>query len=404
MASVTPRTAKDGTVTWRVQFRIDGRMCQETFMDVAGAQQFGDLVDKVGGRDARAVLEARRGKGAGVPTLREWAARYLDEDSGLLTGIEPATRRDYGRIADRSFLQVLGDYPVDAIGRAEVGKWVAWQERQLTARPGGEGPLSAKTVKNYHALLSSMLGAAVDHVDTVTANAAHKTRLSRGMRHPPVFLSPTDFRTLVTFIPDRYVRLAWFLAGTGARWGEATALTWGDLNLRSSPATVRIDKAWKKSTGASLLKHPKTSRSNRTISLWPDLVQRLGEPGPSGDLLFPSTVGRRIWPSRFWEGAWTPAIDAATDPERCAELGLDPIPKRPRIHDLRHSHASWLIAAGAPLPFIQARLGHESITTTIGTYGHLLPDAHEQMSAMMAATLAEPAAFAPLAPVEAVEG
>jgi integrase len=45
--------------------------------------------------------------------------------------------------------------------------------------------------------------------------------------------------------------------------------------------------------------------------------------------------------------------------------------KRPRIHDLRHSYASWLIHGGVPLPVIQQTLGHESITTTIGTYGHL---------------------------------
>jgi integrase len=44
------------------------------------------------------------------------------------------------------------------------------------------------------------------------------------------------------------------------------------------------------------------------------------------------------------------------------------------VHDLRHTHAAWLIAEGRPLPSIQARLGHESITTTIDRYGHLMPD------------------------------
>ena len=41
---------------------------------------------------------------------------------------------------------------------------------------------------------------------------------------------------------------------------------------------------------------------------------------------------------------------------------------------------AWLIAGGAPLPHIQARLGHESITTTIDTYGHLLPAGDELIS------------------------
>ena len=48
--------------------------------------------------------------------------------------------------------------------------------------------------------------------------------------------------------------------------------------------------------------------------------------------------------------------------------------KRPRVHDLRHTHASWMIAAGVDLFVLQRRLGHESITTTTETYAHLLPD------------------------------
>jgi integrase len=45
--------------------------------------------------------------------------------------------------------------------------------------------------------------------------------------------------------------------------------------------------------------------------------------------------------------------------------------KSPRVHDLRHTCASWMIAAGVPLPIMQQHLGHESIQTTIGVYGHL---------------------------------
>lgn len=51
-----------------------------------------------------------------------------------------------------------------------------------------------------------------------------------------------------------------------------------------------------------------------------------------------------------------------------------------RFHDLRHTHVAWLVAGGAPLPHIQARLGHESITTTIDTYGHLLSVGDELIS------------------------
>ena len=53
------------------------------------------------------------------------------------------------------------------------------------------------------------------------------------------------------------------------------------------------------------------------------------------------------------------------------------------MHDLRHSHASWLIAAGVPLPIIQYRLGHESIKTTSDRYGHMLPGAGDVAAAAM---------------------
>jgi integrase len=45
-----------------------------------------------------------------------------------------------------------------------------------------------------------------------------------------------------------------------------------------------------------------------------------------------------------------------------------------RIHDLRHTHAAWLIAAGEHPKVIQARLGHSSIQVTLDRCGHLMED------------------------------
>jgi len=47
----------------------------------------------------------------------------------------------------------------------------------------------------------------------------------------------------------------------------------------------------------------------------------------------------------------------------------------PRIHDCRHTHASWLVGAGMEIFQLSRRLGHESVTTTMDRYSHLLPDA-----------------------------
>jgi integrase len=61
---------------------------------------------------------------------------------------------------------------------------------------------------------------------------------------------------------------------------------------------------------------------------------------------------------------WRPACEAAA------------LTDMPRFHDLRHSHASWLLAGGADLQVVKERLGHASIMTT-QRYLHTLPDADE---------------------------
>ncbi|MGH3401311.1 MAG: tyrosine-type recombinase/integrase, partial [Streptosporangiaceae bacterium] len=66
----------------------------------------------------------------------------------------------------------------------------------------------------------------------------------------------------------------------------------------------------------------------------------------------------------FRRMVWRPACVAAD------------LPDLPRFHDLRHSHASWLLAGGADLQVVKERLGHASIMTT-QLYLHTLPDADE---------------------------
>lgn len=391
MPSVSPRALRSGEVRWRVQGRHNGKMQQETFLSDKGAYEFDALVKRVGWPAARTVLDARRRGDRDAPTLREFTAHYLDPSSGLLTGVEDGTRDGYAAESERSFLQFLGEHPVDLISKADVGAWVSWQEGQPVYRdrnkPASQQKhVSAKTVRNYHALLSSILKAAVEQ-GIRTDNPAYKMRLTRGTKRENVFLSPAEFMTLMQFIPERHQRFVLFLAGTGCRWGEATALSWSDVNLYGKPPTIRITRAWKKSKGGPLLKYPKTSRSRRSVSLFPDLVAVMGDPGPGDALVFPNMTGGHLWHAHFHSRVWLPAVAKAMDTDLCNASGLTPLTRRPTIHDLRHTHASWLIARGVPLPYIQARLGHESITTTVNVYGHLVADAHDQMASAIADTL-----------------
>ncbi|MEU8307891.1 tyrosine-type recombinase/integrase [Actinomadura sp. NPDC048955] len=73
----------------------------------------------------------------------------------------------------------------------------------------------------------------------------------------------------------------------------------------------------------------------------------------------------------FRTRCWHPARAAA-------DLGWSP-----RIHDLRHAHASWLLAGGADLQVVKERLGHRKISTT-ERYLHTLPTADETASEALA--------------------
>jgi integrase len=87
---------------------------------------------------------------------------------------------------------------------------------------------------------------------------------------------------------------------------------------------------------------------------------------PGSDLLFTTPKGERIIHKLYWHHYWVPAVKAAQ------ARGLT---KSPRIHDLRHTHASWLIQDGVSLFTISRRLGHASTRTTEQVYGHLMPQA-----------------------------
>jgi integrase len=401
MASVTARKYAGGSVTWRVQFRIDGKMSQESFTTQTAAVKFAALVDRVGGAAARQTRQRRNLSDS--PTLATFTDLYLDPAKGHLSGVTAGTRDGYRQIANRSFLHTLGPYPLDTITKQDVAGWVAWQEDQPSTRYP-DRKIAAKTIRNYHGLLSAILTEAVD-AGLIPTNPAKGTSLTRGRRQGVTFLTREEFETVLLFIPDYYRPLTLMLAGTGMRWGEATAITWADVNTAVEPAMLSIDKAWQKGArGRAVLGPPKTDKARRTISLWPELVDAMGEREAGGQLVFKGVRGEsRMWSHRFHRAAWTPAVDAANDPEKCALKGVAPIGKRPRIHDLRHSHASWLIAAGVPLPYIQQRLGHENITTTVDLYGHMLPDMQAAtvrvLSDVMSGVLPRTLQLEPLPPV-----
>lgn len=185
-----------------------------------------------------------------------------------------------------------------------------------------------------------------------------------------ICLSHEDFARLLANITDHWKPLIEFLVASGARWGEATALKPSDINLATN--TVRITRAWKRTydRGGYEIGPPKTKKSLRTINVPKAVLNRLDL---TGEWVFLNKAGSFVKGNGFHDRVWSaavektwPSVDANGNPITDKSIPL----LRPRIHDLRHTCASWLVLAGVPLPVVQQHLGHESINTTISVLAH----------------------------------
>jgi integrase len=61
--------------------------------------------------------------------------------------------------------------------------------------------------------------------------------------------------------------------------------------------------------------------------------------------------------------------------------------RRIRFHDLRHTYAALMISLGCNIKWLQRQMGHASLTTTMDTYGHILPDVEEHIGGRLDALL-----------------
>jgi integrase len=347
---------KDGTTVYRVRVRARGKQTAETFGSRAAARVFVENVKEFGANEA-VDMRARSDPNdlAYVPTLAQMLERHVDE----LTGVDQRTKDDYRAVARRSWLDMLGRYPVDAITRTHVARWVNSED----------GKVKPKTIKNAHSVLSAVLKRAVQD-GYLTSNPAQGTRLPRTGAETVEenrYLTYAEFDRLIKATPEYWRPFVTLLFGTGLRFSEATALQVQDINPEFG--TLRVMRAWKREKGAGIrLGPPKSDASRRTISFGGaalDAVRPLLD-RPGSEWLFTTTTGRVVMHSNFYNRVWKPA---------CIAAKLDP---RPRIHDARHTAASWMIAQGARLEVVQERLGHEEYVTTRRVYAHLMPDMREE--------------------------
>jgi len=271
----------------------------------------------------------------------------------------------------------------------------AWQH-DLTR----EG-LSPRTIATYLSLLGTVCNAAVDdgYLDRspLTTPGRRRRRPAALVEHaaepsPPrmIWLTRPQVHGLADAIDPRYRGLVILATHTGARWSELTTLHWIDVRTNyplddgaiSGPGRLRI----RPPTPIDQEEDPASRRRSRprsggrTVALDHDAVNALHAhrdlvDGRARDLVFTSPGG-----TRGPGGPLSSANFARVWQRALASAGLEqggPDQQRPRFHDLRHTHAVWLLAQQAPIGAIAKRLGHANPVVTMRMYQLAATEVHE---------------------------
>jgi len=267
------------------------------------------------------------------------------------------------------YVGIVQNHLIPALGHLRLQKLTAQEVQRFYADKMKEG-LSPGTIHNMHVVLHRALKHA-KRMKLVGSNVCDDVDLPR-YRQPEIkALTMEQAQNLLQKVREHRLEALLTLAlATGMRRGEILALHWEDISFEERTLQVRRSLAY--DDRGYFEGEPKTARSRRTIVLphfvidvlkkhqasQMDLKLEKGSKwvdrglvfcGKDGDYLLPQTLHYQF--TRFLEDAGLPSM---------------------RFHDLRHSAVTLLLAMGVDPKSIQELVGHQSITTTLGVYGHLL--------------------------------
>ena len=278
-----------------------------------------------------------------------------------------STYAGYRRNVERHILPTLGRIPLRRLRPHQLEALYA----SLLHRDDGAG-LAPKTVYEIHLVIRGALTDAVRR-GLVNRNAALVAHAPR-MRAIP----KTEQRSWTSAELQAFLRAAaghrlfaalWTAAFTGMRRNELLGLCWDDLDI--AKATLSINRGLV-AIGYDLHEtRGKTANARRRIDLDPTTIEVLNA-WRHWQSIEQRAVGTERSARMFTDGrgeAIHPHAISQTFERIARRAGVRVI----RLHDLRHTHGTLLIAAGVPVKVVSERLGHATPTFTIETYQHVLP-------------------------------
>ena len=315
-------------------------------------------------------------------TLGDYLHAWLD---GLdTTGRRETTIEGYRKKILRYVLpNEITKLPLQAVTAADLDKLYS----VLVTRGGrGGGKLSLRTVRHVHTIVGKALSDA-ERQDMLPRNPARRAQPPSAAAGALAGSEDVDAgaarRFLAATAGHYHAGLFRVAAMTGLRRGELCGLRWSDLDLDAKRLVVRhtITTVNHRIVEGNV----KTARSRRSVDLDAETVRLLGA-HRARQLEERMLVGaayqdRDLVFARPDGDPWNPDSLGRAFERAVARLDLPRI----RLHDLRHSHAVHLLAAGQNPRLVSERLGHASVGFTLDVYGHVMDGQQADAAAAVAA-------------------
>ncbi len=351
--------------------RADGRWCATLSLgrDEHGKRQrryfYGDTRRGVQEQLTKALRDQQQG--LPVAPAKQTTGQFLHSWlEGSRPSMRPSTFGAYESDIRLHLVPALGTIPLQKLSPQDVQKLIA------TKLSKG---LEPSTVQHIRAVLRRALAQAVKW-GLVPRNVAALVDPPHGEAIEQTPLTATEARALLEALKgDRLLAMYSVALALGLRRGEVCALKWQDVDLKAGTLYVRA--TLQRVGGKLQLLEPKTEKSKRTIKLPSQLKSELrahrdrmeGERDLAGDrwkengFVFPTSIGTPYEP-RNLNRHFTKLL---------ARLGMP----HSRVHDMRHTAASLLLAQGVSLRLVSEILGHSSTRVTGDIYGHPYDEARD---------------------------
>ncbi len=191
------------------------------------------------------------------------------------------------------------------------------------------------------------------------------------------FFTYDEFKKFISVIDDfNYKTFFEVLYYLGLRQGEATALTWNDISFTKKEVSINKTLTTKLKGQLYTISSPKTANSNRTLQIPLKLINSL------------ERLKKEAKTKKYYNDSWfvfgneLPFRETTIQVKKNKYCKLASV-KQIRIHDFRHSCASFLINNGASIVLVSKYLGHSKISVTLDTYTHLYKNELLEVSKMI---------------------